>query len=332
MPSYKFTVRYQGHGFGPSESWYTGDLPIADAVSKIQAYLDFRAGMLFSDCEIAGVQIGRTTYTTAPQDPGDPARNSQFYPGGNVYNFERSGSQLRVPGPGLYTPSSPALKEAFANVAIHERLTFDTSRSTTRYFVWPPYSTIRSDKSGGLLSYEPNWVKLYNRFENWLRGAPDAGDPPGGLYIKATTAQSPTSTFPIRGWRSFDASPGLIGFVLDTASAGEFTRGRKVHVRGVRRKPPPSVGGAVKLISINGNWFIDSVTASSPATGFTTIFLRGTEGIDPTTIKILGTAQVVQVRLFQVQNAQQIRIRTHKRGKDTTVPRGRRLTRVTADP
>lgn len=328
---YKFTVKFQGHGFGPSESWYSGDSTAEQIVNTLNVYLALRANMLFPDCEIAGVRVGRSSLSATPSNGKDPLRRSQFYPPGN-YNFERTGQVLHVPGPGVYSPSSDSIREAFANVAVETRIIYDTARSATRYIVWPPQNVITADKAGGILAAEPKWLALYTRLMNFIMNKPGAADVGGPLYIKAKVGSTPDNTHAILGWVLEAAAPGRIGFVLSTADAAGMTDGQAVFIHGVRRKAPPTKGGAIKLQSINGTWLVAYQLSSTPRTGLTTVFLQFTEGIDPTTIKLPGTAQLRQYALFPVQNAYMVRVRSHRRGKDTTVPAGRRTTRTSADP
>lgn len=331
MPQYKFTVFYQGHGFGASESWYTSNSSIAGAASTISTYCFLRNAMLFTDCEIQGVRVGRTSLTAAPSNGLDGLRQSQLYLPGTPL-FEGGPSVLKIPQPGTYTPQDLSRKEAFANVAVNERLTFSDNRSTTRYIAWPPAADVGIDLAGGSLLVEPAWFALLGRLQDFIANAPTAVDGGGPLYIKAATGSSPGNTFPIRGWVLQVAAPGLIGYVVDSINNANMVPGALVHIRGVRRRSAPQLGGPIKLQSINGRWYVDSAVLNSPSTGLTTVYLRGTAGVDPTTIKLLGNVQLQTYQLYPVQLARSVRIRTHKRGKPSLVPRGRRLTRTSADP
>jgi hypothetical protein len=332
MPNYKFTLKYGGHGFGPTESFFTADLSADDLTTTLNNYMRLRASMLFSDLEITGIRVGRTGLSSALSDGRDPTRQSQWYPAGETYNFERSGSSLVVPNKGTYVPPVGSRGPTFANVSINESILFNNTRHAIRYIPFVPAIDIGADKPGANLANDTKWFDLLAALQLMWRGK-GAGDYAGStFYVKAQARTGPATPRTIIKWVTASPSGGNIGAVLSNSDATGYAFGQEVFVNGTRRRPLPVIGGAIKLQSINGTWRADVVMVDSPISGQSTVFLQNTAGIDVTTIKKTGTLRQKLYALFPIQDAQAIRTRTHKRGKDTTVPAGRRLSRVSADP
>jgi hypothetical protein len=329
--SVKFTVFFEGHGFGASESWYVNSNDPAIVVGAINPYLSLRSQMLFSDCEIQGVRIGNSTMTDVESDGKDALRQSQPYlPGTHPYG--PAGDKLVIPQTGKFTPVDETRQEAFANIAVNERIGFNTGKFTTRYVVWPPAADINRDLSGGNLAKESAWFGLLGKLQNLITAT---GSPPvagGPLWIKARTPSTISNTYNIRKWVLQGPAPANVGFIALNSQTGTFAIGDLVHIRGTKRKPAVTNTGATKLVSLNGSYYIDDILLDTPSTGLSTVFLAGTNGVDTASIKLLGNFQLVRFQLFAATSARAVRIRTHKRGKPSLVPRGRRLSRRSVDP
>jgi hypothetical protein len=332
MPNYKFTLKLGGHGFGPTESFFVVPSSISSFVLTMNNYMRLRQQMLFSDYEITGIRIGRTGLSSALSDGRDPIRQSAFYPAGESYNFEKSGNTLVVPNAGTYVPPVGSRGATFANVAINERILFNDTRTATRYIPFVPAVDIGSDKPGGNLANDPKWFDLLAALQLMWQGK-GSGDFTGDAFsVKAQARTGLATPRTILKWVLASPGGGNIGAVVSNADAAGYAFGQDVLIHGTTRRPLPVIGGAIKLQSINGHWRVDAVTPDSPIVGQTTIFLQNTAGIDISTIKHTGTIQQLLFALFPIQNAYAVRVRTHKRGKDTTVPLGRRPTRTSADP
>jgi hypothetical protein len=332
MPNFKFTIKYGGHGFGPTESFFAQPTSIKRFVLTLNNYLKLRQQMLFPELEITGIRIGRTGLSSALSDGRDPTRQSTFYPAGETFDFEDSGNALTVPNAGTYLGPTGSRGPAFANVSINERIQFNDNRFATRYIPFCPALDLGADKAGGNLGTDTKWFDLLKALQNmWIgKGEGDfTGEP---FYIKALARTGNATPKTILKWVTQTPTGGNIGAVIAASDNGGYASGVEVFIHGTRRRPEPKVGGPIKLQSLNGNWRVDTVQNDSPITGQTTIFLQNTSGIDVTTVKKTGTISLKLYALFPIQDAFAVRTRTHKRGKDTTVPAGRRLTRVSADP
>ena len=77
------------------------------------------------------------------------------------------------------------------------------------------------------------------------------------------------------------------------------------------------------LQSPNKTWIIDGTEVDTP-NAQRTIWLRGTEGFDPTTFLTLGKIRAVQYAFTVPTWYEPIRVGIHKRGKPFGSPVGRR--------
>jgi hypothetical protein len=331
MATYKFTVKYGGHGFGPTESFYMVPTDTDSLVNTLNNYMRLRKSMLFSDYEITGIRIGLSSLSSAPGPAQDAVRASNFYPAGEDYAFPGTAVRLIVPNTGSYLPPAGSHGASFANISINERVRFNDTRYTTRYIPFCPAVDIGSDKPGGNLGTDTKWFDLLAAQQLMWEGK-GIGDFTGSpFYVRAIARTAGGTPRNIVKWILASPGGGNIGAVVSNADASGYAFGQKVFIHGTRRRPLPVVGGAIKLQSINGHWRVDAIQPDSPVGGQTSIFLQNTAGIDVSTIKTAGTIAQELYAVFPVQDAQAVRVRTRKRGKDTTVPAGRHSTRTTAD-
>jgi hypothetical protein len=140
-----------------------------------------------------------------------------------------------------------------------------------------------------------------------------------GWAIKLLDKGTAFPLSPVITYRLRAAAPSVLGVVISSAVPFTHTDGMRVALQGVRMTRRG-------LESPNGTWVIDGIEVDVP-TARRTIWLRGTEGFDPTTFLTLGKVRAVQ-HGFQLPDwLEPIRVGIHKRGKPFGSPVGRRPTR-----
>lgn len=328
--SFKFSVRFAQYGTGLAESWYVLATDPSTICKAVTSYTRIRQMMLPTTAIISDVRVGQSQLTMSPSDGKDHLRVSNLYLPG-VSPFWTPNQSITVAGPnGAYDEVTVDETPAQSNISIQLRVILATGRKSTRYLVWPPHATLRSDPKGVLLSAAPAFNKGLTLLQNFIAGGGGAEYPGGPLYVKALVPPDVGNNFQILSWQIQNAAPSNIGFAITNAQAAGYTIGQTVHITNTRRRPAPSQGACAKLISLNGYWNIQSTVADSPEAGVTTVYLANSAGIDVSSLKINGYAQLRQYALVQAVNVYAVRCRTHKRGKDWSQPAGRRLSRATA--
>jgi hypothetical protein len=329
---FKFSVFFVRAGVGWSESWYTREGTAEACILTMEKYMGLRQKMLPPSWSIMGLRAGRTSLSTAETDGRDALRQSQvYYP--TVREFEKGPQTIKVPGDGTFTPAGNPGQEVIPNVCLQERITFDTNRSTSRYLVGVPLLDLTDTPGGDNLAGQDLWKGFLDQLEVLVRGDDTEAGRGGPLFIKARTGSIiNTNTWSIKGWGLTESYPSDVFFVTGTDQLGSLAIGDLVHIRNSKLIPSVSFGGAAKQQQMNGTWYVGSIALGVPAGGFAQVTLKGTKGIPAQQMKNFGTWQRVRFALFPVQNMQDVRLRTHKRGKPTLVSRGRRLSRIKLDP
>lgn len=330
----KFTLVLRGHGQSLSESWYTKSGAPVDDIATAVTYATIRQRMISPALEIASLRLGVTNLNASQYTDGkDPLRQSRaFYPGPVRWLGANSGVDL--PGAGTYVPPAGQQQElTFANDCLRVSLLYDNTRFVERYIAWVPKGTVAENGAFRPGSVDAGWMKAYGDLVGLITGDPASGfGTVGPLFIKAQRASSNTNTFPIDKWGLSAEFPSNVWFETRGGAAAALKPGDRVHIRHSKLVPDMSFGGAAKLQQMNGTWIVADVTQDTPAVGSTHVVLQFTRGIPADRMKIPGTFQLVEYKLFPVLDVAPVQVSTHKRGASAGAPRGRRLTRIRLDP
>lgn len=326
MAVWRATIFMGFHGFGSSETYITnGDLEPDLGAEWLAGLLARRMALAPIDVDCLGVRVSDLLRKRES--------NMLIPPGGQ---FPGNGFMV-VPEKGTFNVGEPSTRAPIEyRAAAQLRLRYDNLRFTTRYLTPVPRAIVGAEPLTYVPSGSPPWVAALANFCNYIRGLPGSGAPAAcAIYarIPIPLAPMPPSPDPYRvlTWRVQSATPSYLGAVLTTAGAAGIAVGDKVHVYNTRIRSPQWANGA-RLPSLNGSWFVDAVDPNTPTTGQVTVWLRGTAGIDPLLIKNLGRLFKVQYATYAVQRCDVVRVGIHKRGRPSSIPRGRRLTRVSLDP
>lgn len=309
---YKVSFFYQSVGFGWSETWYTREeLEGQDVGNLIKTYNNLRLAMLRSVTTFTGARL--SIVPSATIKPG--IRSSRLLvPGDN--KFPTINSKLTLDETGTYVKetSSEGMEQIRSN--IHLRLGFG-DRSTTRYLVGAPDALSNTESGKVTFGQAPNWEGRYISWVDHVRQ---------NWAIVARTPIATDPLFPVRAiGKTADTPPKLI-VIVSNADPLPWTVGDLISISGFRFKK------GVPPISINGRYHLDALQTGVPTTGLHSITLREATGVDLTTIKVFGTARRLQKQITLFAVVDPVRLGTHKRGKPSLTPRGRRLTRLTLDP
>lgn len=326
MSFLRVTLFMEFRGFGASETYYSAaDLDPALESDWVHNLTNARMDCAPTDCSLMAVRMSDALRT----------RESQLIipPGG----LSLHGNTVLIPGQGTFNPAAESTRAPILyRDALQVRVRYDTIRFTSRYMTPVPRIVTYAEP----LTYQPAmsgpWVAVFTNFRNYVLARPGSGSPVACAIrarVPIPLAPPPPTPDPYRilRWRQMSAAPSYLGVVMLSTSVVGWAVGDKVHVYNTRIRSPQWAQGA-RLPSLNGNWFIDGVDVDQPALGQSTIWLRGTAGIDPLLIKNLGRAFKVSYGIYPMQSFEGIRVVPHKRGRPSTLPRGRRLTRVSLDP
>jgi len=305
---YQVTILWGQATMGASETYYTDDVSDTSAVQNINQMLKLRSQMLKVFQYFQGVRIATTT----------TLRRSQFMVPGPNFLFATNNTVV-VPATGTI-PSGEDIDNSDQFRAVMQIiLNYDNNRKVTRYLSGIPDAIIRTEPATIDPNGNPTWWASYNVWQQYIVK--------NGWFIKAQKLPPTVPAFMVVGVTAQAAAPGLLGIQVDGTLSPAFKKGMKIAAQHFR----PAKG--TRAATLNGTWIIDSVDATG-LPDFVTIYLRGSQGIDPTLQRITDKTFVryVQYDYYRIQNIAWQRGGIHKRGKPSTAPRGRRLTRPTLDP
>lgn len=309
---YRVTLFMNQSVMGWSETWWTtGAVSVQQMASQLNVLLERRAAILFTNQEFVGVRIAEigASLTTL-----NVRRKSIVYPPGE-WRYIDSNEVITVPVRGNRSASGVQDRPDQVRSALHLRLFYGEGYSTVRYLVGCPDGISVTEPGTVNLNAVPGWVKdLGGYFEaiktSWGIMGRAGSDVNAVIDAEDLTVQQ--------------AAPSLLGVKTGAAITTLPGERLKIHLRNFRPyfKQPKSLNGSYYVHSIN--------TTLEP--GKWIYYLRGTAGIDPATIKILGNVQKVGHTIYGVEQVQAVRVGIHKRGRPSLAPRGRRLSRASYDP
>lgn len=313
MAFYRVVFKFQEFGYGWSEAWYTrGDVSPSTLGTLVQTYVNLRLGMLRPYCNFESVRLA-----VVPDDViiGKAARSSRLLvAGNNKYPTEAETLKLGEFGTYAGVESDAGMEQVRSNLQL--RLFWGTN-STTRYLVGIPDGLSITETGSCEFDRVPVWGAKYIAWAAFVKDK---------LAIAAHTPEATDHTYEVRAVSDSTESPSHLEFqVPDTPTQG-WTVGDKIQVSGFRYKR------SVLHPSMNGRYKLHTIALGTPRSGVNTYTMREIVGIPAADIKVLGTIRRIQRRRTAIEGIDPFRVGIHKRGKSSSVPRGRRLTRVSLDP
>lgn len=233
-----------------------------------------------------------------------------FPPDGNNISILGEGSIIPAPGEGW-----PPLM----NVSLQVNVSFDTPpRAARKYLDGIPTTAI----GGQPITYNRNgnvqWSKDVASFYRWLES--------NGFQIVAQNVQL-APRYTVAAVVTQPAPGTLLGVTINANAAPTIVQGTTVLLQHFL------AAKGTRAATLNGHWSVDSITFT-PTANLATIFLRGSQNIDPTLQRFTAKTIVMQKLpgLYAIQELSSSQITGHKRGKAGGPLRGRRLTRASLDP
>lgn len=233
--------------------------------------------------------------------------------GGTATKIDNGVAPITLPGVGKEDGLGTAVEGPPDQVraAMHLEMVRGGQRIGLRYLAGFPDKISNTEEVTLGKSVVSIWWNLFNTWRNEIIN--------NGWAIKLLDKGTAFPLAPVLTYRLDEAGPSMLGAVISSAVPFTHTVGMKVALQGVRM----SRRG---LKSPNGTHIIDSVTIDAPLSQ-RTIWLRGTEGFDPSEFIALGKLRAVNLGYQQPTWIEPIRIGIHKRGKPFGSPVGRRTTR-----
>jgi hypothetical protein len=301
---------------GAAERYITPDTGYDGMVSLLKSLILRRNQLLFEQHQWVGIRV--SILPTADQLMGETRTLRQSFvllPG--IVQVPPGRTRINVPAIGTIPGVNfvGATPDQFRAV-LQQRTTFSDNRHSITYMSMIPDAVSFTEPQPLHLKGNPAWEAAYDALRKFLVEE--------DFQVKALTSLTVDPIANATGLVREAAVPNRLGVRVATAGAPAIAVGNRVAVQKFKRflgnKP-----------SLNGTFFVESIdTTTQP--GSTIFYLRGTEGLDPTMWKVLGTIRRKRYTYFGLNRLDPYRVGIHKRGRPSLAPRGRRQTRVTYDP
>lgn len=306
---YRFTVITNASVFGASTTLLTNDVTVTRARAAIQAYVTALNNTMYANQSILAVRVGiygtpRSSVLVIPPTgriPGDTAT-------------------LNIPPYGAIALDAESYgPPAIFRCAVQYRVTYNNTYTASRYLPQPPRGVIGTDPSAFAFGSGNPWITDFAKFLTLLEN--------GTYFLVGRSRTGNYAQQSIVGLVQSGADPSLLGVVIAGGGTSAIAQGAKVIVE--KTRPPKGVRGP----TINGTWIVDSVvTTTTP--NITTIFLRSSQAVQPAMVRITAFSRISAygTQPYAIQDTEILRVVTHKRGRPSIAPRGRRLSLGTLDP
>lgn len=298
------------------ESFYTlidfsSQSSLQAACASINRLLQYRAQLLFDAAYFMSVSIASEV---------NRASSWLLGVGSTPWPDKRSGGIITVPkgGQRATSPSSPDARAAMMRNCVIVEQQYDFGhRKSRRYLAGVPEGALGQDLSSGRVQLqfqeEPAWFSDLGVFGGYVTN--------GSWYLKAKNRTAPYNQQDVYNLVVAASSPAQVGVVLpgslDTAVWHLGSRVDLSHFRPRRGQCP--------CPSINRRWVVASVNQTL-IPGFSIVYLRGSETIDPTVYEHLGSIQLVNYTYYTVDSFNPVSGGVHNRGSGFTL-RGKRKSR-----
>lgn len=309
MSYFKVTMVWNHSVMGVSESYYSKSQDIKALPDAISALLSKRAALMYDDCYFVGVRV--SAYPTIRQ-------SSVLLPG--IASSVLLASSVKVPSAGTYSLATPGAVESQLRQTMQVSLGFNSTNTVPRYLSGIPQFITATEPATLNLSGAGRWLTAFNAFAaeliaNWQIRA--------RVPLPVINPPAPQ----IQNVISQTAGPSLLGIVISSTPPVTLQQGNRIQLTHFR---PPKF---TRLPTVNGMWTIDNLNTTMQP-GSTVVFLKHSAAIDPTTVNFTDQSRLglVAYQLYPITSFIPVRINTHKRGRPSMAPRGRRLSRPTLDP
>lgn len=296
---------YFGQGAaGWSETWWHPDGLSTAIWSRIEKLANARVGLLNTHHELVAVRVSEEGAN----------RFTRLFIGGTTTRVGIGDIPITLPGKGaaeVVAGSTPEGPPDQVRAAMHIELTRAGRRIALRYLAGFPDDISLTERQTIDKSPLKSWWKL---FANWKAAIIN-----DGWAIKLLDKGNNFPLINVQTYRLWEAEPSVLGVVIDAAQPWTIGIGGKVALQGVRMKEQG-------WKSPNNTYFVDSVEVNQQL-GQRTIWLRGSEGFDPSIFATLGKIRGVNYVYTAPEDLDGIRVGIHKRGKSFGAPVGRRKTR-----
>lgn len=306
--NYKVTLVWAQNVMGVSETLYTPSVDTDTGVFLVNELLQARIQCMFDNQLIQGVRIAQWQ---------TKRRSVMIIPPGGY--FPGTKTAVTVPTRGFLKADVSAPTPAQLRDVLQFRCTYGSDRSVMRYLSGVPAQDIGPEPGTFLFQNSGAWLAGWNAYQGVITNR--------GWAVQGRDRSSAAGPYQVVGITQQTASPGLIGIILRSSLAPTFNMGDKIYTQGFRPKK------GTRAPTLNGHWYLSSVdTTSQP--GFTILYLRNSQGIDPNQQNFTDKTAVYTNAyvLYSISAIQPVRIGIHKRGRPFSCPRGRSLSRPSLDP
>lgn len=305
---YKVTEMWNHSVMGFSETWWNNSSSLASVAPQIQKLVYARMAMMYDDCYLVGVRISLV---------GGVRQSTVCLPGDNI--LPDGVTNLHLPYQGGVPSLNPKPVESQLRQVVQIYVSYGINQKTVRYLSSVPADVCLTEPFGSGVQGD---VTFFDAYANWRKLLVNSNW--GIMTRQLTGAGAPV---PILGAEVGTQTAPLLGITVLAATAPPFAQGLKVAVQHAR---PPK---GTRTSTLNGTWIVDSVGPGSQ-TGTTNVYLRGSEGVLPTSVRFTdkSTIALVQLGFTPISWIHSMRAGIHKRGRPSMAPRGRRLSRTTLDP
>jgi cell wall-associated NlpC family hydrolase len=296
---HRITIEYKQGSLAARESYYhqidfSSSAGITNFGALLNAMLAKRANMMYDSHQFVSVAIA-SEVNRASAWLLKPGRRS--WP-------DKNGPEINIPIKGTMatSPSSPDGRADMMQVSLIAEFTFDFGhRKSRRYIASHPDGVTSFDDNIVVRNDNPSWWSAWDAFA--------AGLALNQWAVKAKVRTGVNAVTDVSSLVVSAAAPAQVGVLLPTGLApSQWNRGTKVDLANFRPGR-----GQCPCPSINGRWTLDSRN-DTLTPGYSIFYLRGSEGIDPTVYKHLGTVQGVGFDYFPIMAAEIVGATVHKRG------------------
>ena len=301
MPHYRITLMLQNGPMGGSETYYTGNISESSLLSRVEQLIGARNPLLFTTTSWQGIRISVE----------DQRRRSVLVRPG-LWAPTVGRIPIEIPQYGVIEPTAVARRQDQWRSVLQLRFRFDVDRQTQRYLLGIPDSIIKDNPGAFNLAGDPAWKQRFDQYVATMMS--------GSWYLKARARGAGYQIITIADWVQSQVAPAQLGVALAAAPPPGISAGDWVTVQGVRLR-------GNSRTSYNGKYLVSSVNATL-IPNRVVVFLRDTEAGDPSLVRIPGTIQRIGYDFYPINEVTPVQGATHKRGRPTTAPRGRRSTRT----
>lgn len=303
MPAARVTYFFGQASSGWSETWWHPDGLTTSLWDRITSFAEKRVAMLNTHHNLLAARVSEEGAN----------RFTRLVLAGKRTRIDNGGKDVTLPGRGKEDGVGGDIEGPPDQVrsAMQIEVIRLGKRIGLRYLAGFPDDISLTEPATLNTDFAKQWWKLFGAWR--LQVIND------GWTIKELDKGAGFPLIAVQTYRLREAAPSVLGVVISSAQPFPNVVGQKVALQGVRTV---SRGGW----SPNGTYFIDGID-NNEMTGQRTIWLRGSEGYDPSDFATLGKVRAVSYTYVAPTWLEPLRVGVHKRGKPFGSPVGRRKIR-----